>query len=129
MTSPPFGVVTELGQSDFAPITLSKGMAIGDTQMMQWMQQLFTVVQGTGSGAAGVEFRHLVYINVMDFPVTTGNAAVKAAFRVWNAWPTAVAWSDLDAGANSIIVQQMTLAHEGFDFNLATSVGAQDVSF
>lgn len=118
-----------MGQSDFAPITLSKGMAVGDSQMMDWMRQLFTVIQGTGTGKAGQEFRHNVLVNVMDFPVTTGNVPTKAAFRIWNAWPTAVAWSDLDAGANAIIVQQMTLAHEGFEFKLANSVGSESVSF
>jgi phage tail-like protein len=117
------------GQSDFAPITLSKGLAVGDSQMMDWMRQLFTVIQGTGSGKAGQEFRHMVDIKVLDHPVTSGNTPAKAAFRVYNAWPTAVAFSDLDAGANAIIVQQMTLAHEGFEFKLANSVGSSSVSF
>jgi hypothetical protein len=40
-----------------------------------------------------------------------------------------VAFSDLDAGANAIIVQQMTLAHEGFEFKLANSTGSSSVSF
>src|SRR5665811_498455 len=31
------------GQSDFAPITMSRGVIIGDTGMMDWMRQLFTV--------------------------------------------------------------------------------------
>jgi phage tail-like protein len=117
------------GQSDFAPITLSKGLAVGDSHMMDWMRQLFTVIQGTGTGKAGAEFRTIVDISVLDHPVTTGNAPTKAAFRVYNAWPTAVAFSDLDAGANAIIVQQMTLAHEGFEFKLANSVGTSSVKF
>lgn len=117
------------GQSDFAPITLSKGMAVGDTQMMDWMKQLFAVMQGTGTGAPGVEFRVTVDIQVLDHPVTNGAAPIKAWFRVYNAWPTALAFSDLDAGANAIVIQQMTLAHEGFDFKLAKSVGATGVSF
>jgi phage tail-like protein len=117
------------GQSDFAPITLSKGLAVGDSQMMAWMRQLFTVIQGTGTGKAGAEFRTIVDISVLDHPVTSGNAPAKAAFRVYNAWPTAVAFSDLDAGANAIVVQQMTLAHEGFEFKLANSVGSSSVKF
>lgn len=118
-----------MGQSDFAPITLSKGLAVGDSQMMDWMRQLFTVIQGTGTGKAGAEFRHTVDIKVLDHPVTSGNTPSKAAFRVYNAWPTAVAFSDLDAGANAIIVQQMTLAHEGFEFRIANSVGTSSVTF
>ncbi|MFE2101081.1 phage tail protein [Streptomyces sp. NPDC059468] len=117
------------GQSDFAPITLSKGLAVGDTQMMDWMKQLFTVMQGQGYGKAGDNFRVNVDVYVLDHPVTSGNTPAKAGFRIYNAWPTAVAFSDLDAGANAIVVQQMTLAHEGFDFKLATDVGSSGVSF
>jgi phage tail-like protein len=114
------------GQSDFAPITLSKGLAVGDYHMMAWMNQLFTVMQGTGSGRAGQDFRSTVNINVIDHPVTTATAPIKAAFKVYNAWPTAVAFSDLDAGANAIVIQQMTLAHEGFEFKVANKIGADE---
>lgn len=120
------------GQSDFAPITLAKGVAVGDTQMMDWMRQLFTVMQGTGTGEPGKEFRTYMDIYVLDHPVTTRtveNTPRKAGFRVYNAWPTAVAYSDLDAGANAILVQQMTLAHEGFEPLIAKTVGPESISF
>jgi phage tail-like protein len=104
------------GQSDFSPLTLSKGLAVGNGEMWRWMKQLFVVMQGTQSGQPGEEFRHNVDIKVLDHP-TAGQrrAKVKNWYRVFNAWPTSVSFSDLDAGANAIIVQQMTLAHEGFD--------------
>lgn len=111
------------GQSDFAPITLSKGLAVGDHAMMNWMQELFTVIQGTGDGRAGDDFRAIMDIKVLAHPVTKGPVPVKAAYRVYNAWPTAVSFSDLDAGANAIVIQQMTLAHEGFEFKLADHIG------
>jgi len=120
------------GQSDFAPITLSRGLVVGDGMMINWMQELFTVMQGTGTGGADFNFRATVDIKVMAHPWTAStDVPVKAAFRVYNAWPTSLAFSDLDAGANAIIVQQMTLAHEGFDTKLATDsgTGAQSVSF
>lgn len=118
------------GQSDFAPITLSKGLAVGaDATMMNWMKQLFKVQQGTGTQGSGAEFRCLVDIQILDHPNTSSDAPVKAWFRVYNAWPTAIAFSDLDAGANAIVIQQLTLAHEGFDFKLAASQGTDAVSF
>ena len=49
--------------------------------------------------------------------------AYLAWYRVYNAWPTALAYSDLDAGANQLLIEQMTLAHEGFDFDLASNLG------
>lgn len=118
------------GQSDFAPITLSKGMIVGKPQMINWMKELFTVMQGTGTGAPGDNFRSTVDIKVLQHPVTsTANIPVQAAFRVYNAWPTSIAFSDMDAGANAIIVQQMTLAHEGFDTSMASSVNGSAPKF
>lgn len=115
--------------SDFAPITLSKGLAVGDDEMWNWMQELFAVIQGTGTGQPGNEFRHTVDVKVLDHPVTKGPIPIKAWFKIYNAWPTALAFSDLDAGANAVIIQQMTLAHEGFEFKLASSIGTNEVSF
>jgi phage tail-like protein len=118
------------GQSDFAPLTLSKGLAVGsDSAAYQWMSELFTVMQGTGTGSPGQDFRQTVDVKVLDHPVTTKIVPVKAAFRVYNAWPTAIAFSDLDAGANAIIINQMTLAHEGWQMKLADKVGPHGVSF
>jgi len=117
------------GQSDFAPITLSQGVAVGKGPMWAWMKELFTVQQGTGTGAPGKDFRATVDIMVLDHPVTTNTVPVKAIYRVYNAWPTSIAFSDLDAGANAVLMQQLSLAHEGFDFKLATSTGLNGVSF
>lgn len=117
------------GQSDFAPITLSQGVAVGAGPLWAWMKQLFTVSQGTGTGLAGADFRANVDIYVLDHPVTTPQVPVKAVYRVYNAWPTSIAFSDLDAGANAVLMQQMSLAHEGFDMKLATAIGPSGVSF
>ncbi|WP_020142229.1 phage tail protein [Terracoccus sp. 273MFTsu3.1] len=113
------------GQTDFAPISLSRGVIVGPQPVLQWVKQLFTVQQGTGTRSAGLtDFRATLTINVKDHPVTRGKVPVKAQFKVYNAWPTAVAWSDLDAGANAIMVNQITLAHEGFDHAVAKDLGA-----
>lgn len=112
------------GQTDFAPITLSTGLIVGEPYIIKWMRELFAVVQGTGTAVAGNDFRQDFEIQVLDHPVTYGPVAVKSRFKVYNAWPTSVAWSDLDAGANAIIVQQMVLAHEGFRMELARNIGA-----
>lgn len=117
------------GQSDFAPITLSRGVIVGDSRMINWMKQLFTVQQGTGINTAGTDFRSTLLIKILDHPVTKGPIPVKAVFKVFNAWPTAIAFSDLDAGANAIMVQQMTLAHEGFDYKLASGIGMAEAAF
>lgn len=114
------------GQADFSPITLSRGVAVGKTEDINWMSELFTVMQGSGRTGPGHDFRRTVDIQILDHPVTTSRVPVKAWFRVYNAWPTSVAWSDLDAGANQLFISQLVLAHEGFDYTLAKKIGNVD---
>jgi phage tail-like protein len=49
--------------------------------------------------------------------------------EVYNAWPTAVAYSDLNAGDNALLVEQMTLVHEGFNINWAASLATNAATF
>lgn len=114
------------GQADFSPITLSRGVAVGKTEDINWMSQLFTVMQGAGNTSPGTDFRRTVDIQILDHPVTAASVPIKAWFRVYNAWPTSIAWSDLDAGANQLFISQLVLAHEGFDYSLASQIGAVD---
>lgn len=111
------------GQATFSPITLSRGVVLGSSQNHAWTKQLFTTLSGTGQGAAGANFRVDVGIRVLDHPVTAGGAGVipptKIYFKVYNAWITSLAYSGLNAGDNAIFVEQMTLAHEGWDANWA----------
>jgi phage tail-like protein len=116
------------GQSDFSPLTLSRGLAAGQGELWRWMKQLFVVMQGTPNGLGGKDFRQNVHIKVLEHPTAgKARAKVKAQFKVFNAWPTSVSYSDLDAGANAIIVNQMTLAHEGFDVAVARNY-ADDIT-
>lgn len=117
------------GQTDFGPIGLSRGMMAapigGGTSGMRdqwdWMLMLFSVLDGMGKGTSTSDFRANVDIDVLQHPITQGpgstfstTPAIKARFQVFNAWPMGLAYSDLDAGGNGVIIEQLTLAHEGF---------------
>ena len=112
------------GQADFSPITLSRGLAVGTPQNWLWMKR--AVHRHAGHRP---EQRH----HRTSGPPSTSRCSptrsprppstIPAWFRIYNAWPTALAYSDLDAGANQLLIEQMTLAHEGFDFGLATALG------
>lgn len=111
------------GQADFSPIVLQRGVAVGHAEDIKWMKQLFQVIQGASGGSvAGRDFRQTVDIRVLAAPITGPSAPVSGWFRVYNAWPTTVGYSDLDAGTNQLLISQMTLAHEGWDFELASSM-------
>lgn len=127
------------GQTTFTPITLQRGVILGSRQSWDWMRNLFATVEGGASTrGVGENFRCDLVITVLSHPIPSARADVQAGattsdhaamkFKVYNAWVTSLAYSDLNAGDNSLFVEQMTLVHEGFDVNWADnlSVSASD---
>lgn len=122
------------GQTTFSPITLQRGVIINTRQNWDWMRKLFSTVQGGAANTQGVSFRCDLEVAVLSHPVpgsagsdninTAADDHVAMRFKVYNAWITSVAYSDLNAGDNAIFVEQATLVHEGFDLNWATGVEA-----
>lgn len=121
------------GQTTFAPITLQRGVMLGANDTWAWMRNLFATVQGGGTRTALQNFRMDLEIQVLSHPIpgvggeVTGQAAAPTdhtamRFKVYNCWPTSIAYSDLNAGDNALLVEQMTLVHEGFDVNLGTGL-------
>ena len=119
------------GQTTFAPITLQRGVILGTNYNWDWMRNLFATVQGGGTRSATDNFRCDLEIAVLSHPIPGANPEdttaaqtdhVAMRFNVYNCWPTAVAYSDLNAGDNALFVEQMTLVHEGFDINWATGL-------
>lgn len=106
------------GQSDFAPLTLSRGAMVNTPHAYQWVQEIFATVQGTGSFApanSSSDFRANIDILVLAHPWTGSTSVpVKARYKVYNAWPSSLGFSDLDAGGNSVLMEQMVLQHEGW---------------
>ena len=116
------------GQTDFSPITLSRGVLLGTDQTHKWTEEIFTVLQGTGQGRAGHDFRATVDIKVLDHPVNRGKTPIKLWIRVYNAWISTYALSDLDAGGNGFMVEQVTLVHEGWDVGFANRKAGDDAA-
>lgn len=127
------------GQTTFAPITLQRGVIMGTSQNWEWMRNLFATVQGGGSTrTAKQNFRCDMEIAVLSHPIpasgendntpaATDHVAMR--FNVYNAWPTSVAYSDLNAGDNALFVEQLTLVHEGFNINWATNLDSSAADF
>jgi len=111
------------GQADFAPIVLTQGIQIGRKNNLSWQQQIFVLMQGQGNLPQGTDFRYIVDIEIIGHPATNGKAVIPAIFRLYNCWPTAETWSDLDAGADALFISQLSLAYEGFDYKIADNVG------
>ncbi len=132
------------GQTSFAPISLQRGVLLGSSQNYNWMRQLFQTVQGSTTRSLPENFRCDIEIDVLSHPVaSTGKQSATGAsdgsvdaydtsgtqedhvamrFKVYNAWISALAYSDLNAGDNAILVEQMSLVHEGFDIRWADNL-------
>lgn len=122
-----------VGMSDFPPVTFSRGVFSNQDQMWKWQTFLHAWMQGrstTGSTGQASDYRCDIKVQVMDHPYTSPNGYqmdpahpddqatlnnVKLEFTLYNCWPGGYALSDLNAGASSIMVQQMTVHHEGFE--------------
>lgn len=133
------------GQTSFSPVTFQRGVMLGTDQNWRWMKKLYSVDGASGIGGPGQDFRVKVVIDVLSHP-NPGSRAIKGgggsggtgfgqlaegtaveddhiALKIGlaNAWITSVAYSDLSAGDNAVMVEQMTLVHEGMDIVWASS--------
>jgi hypothetical protein len=109
------------------------------------MKRLFSVVSSGANAGVGADFRCDLDIKVLSHPnaaglvvgdATNANKAGAAAdphvalrFRVYNAWITNLSYSNLDAGGNSLMVEEMTLVHEGWDAKYAADYTASAATF
>jgi phage tail-like protein len=107
------------------------------------MQKLFRTVQGNGGVSNALEdFRWDLEIQVLSHPLpglgsNPSNAVARGVpkdhtamrFNVYNAWITSLAYSDLNAGDNAILVEQMSLVHEGFDLHWAPNLSTPAPAF
>lgn len=120
------------GQTTVSPITMSRGVVIGTDANWRAARRLFTVIQGDGDLPANKNFRYTLDIRVLAHPATVHPYSLptpKLRFRAYNAWMTSIAYSDLNAGDNALLVEQVTFVHEGFDVKWAKDVNSQAPAF
>lgn len=135
-----------VGQSDYGPVTLTKGVFTGQEQLYKWQRFLHTWTQGEaagdvagGSSSGDNDYRCDVKVAVYDHPTSAGPyqhyadgadltppGEAKMAYKLFNCWPASFSMGDLNAGDSSILIQQIVLNHEGFelDFNGDTLIDA-----
>jgi phage tail-like protein len=123
------------GMTSFQPLTLTRGTILGNDQAIKWMRSLFAATSGQGLPLGtnpSTTFRCNLAIYVLDHPATgapqiaagdlISQQAYKMKFNVYNAWISSLSFSDLNAQGNEIIMETMSLAHEGLSVELASSV-------
>lgn len=125
-----------IGQSDFAPVTFSKGVFGHEKSLYNWQTFLHSWSQGGqggGSTPTANDYRCDIIVTVFDHPVSSGSYATpgdtsnaptpagqaKMGFKLFNCWPGSYSLTDLNAGDSSIMIQQMVINHEGFHIEWA----------
>ena len=129
-----------VGQSDFPPVSFSRGVFANQSQMWKWQTFIHSWQQGQGTtGSTGLynqsgvnDYRCDIVVRVFDHPYTANNSGggqyqnidlpagttkpgtARLAFKLFNCWPGVFAMNGLNAGDNGILIQQMTIHHEGF---------------
>lgn len=118
-----------VGQSDFAPVTFSRGVFHNQPDMYRWQEFIHSWTQAaSGSSSQDNDYRCNITVKVFDHPVSSGSyqeaggvdkadinlGSAKLGIKLFNCWPGAYALSDLSAGESGIMIQQLTVHHEGF---------------
>ena len=124
------------GITTFSPIGLQRGVMYGQPQALTTMAKVFSATTGGLANASspvvtGKEnYRYDIDIYVLHHPrdmVELGTGDVSGAamhFRVYNAWLTTVSYSDLNAGENGFLVEQMSWVHEGWEALIAKDISS-----
>jgi len=122
-----------IGQSDYGPVTFTRGVFADQKALYQWQTFLHAwgqggFEQGSTSDAAGNDYRCNISVSIYDHPVSSAtyddnpadfdlgtDLTEKMGYKLYNCWPASFAMGDLNAGDSSLLIQQLVVNHEGFE--------------
>lgn len=98
------------GQTKYEPITLERGVT-HDPEFEKWTNKVWNFGSGLGAEVSLKDFRKDIIIEVYN---EAGQLAV--AYKVYRCWVSEFqALPELDASANAIAIQTLTLQNEGWE--------------
>jgi phage tail-like protein len=98
------------GQTTYEPIVLERGVT-HDLEFERWANKVWNWGSGLGAEVSLRDFRKDVIIEVYN---EAGQLAI--AYKVYRAWVSSYqALPELDASANAIAIQSITLENEGWE--------------
>ncbi|MEN1783506.1 MAG: phage tail protein [Bacteroidota bacterium] len=97
-------------QTKYEPISLERGVT-HDKEFEQWMNKVWNYGSGLGSEVSLSDFRKDIIIELYN---EAGQLAI--AYKVFRCWPSEFqALPELDASANAVAIQSLTLQNEGWE--------------
>ena len=101
---------TSPGRTRFDPITLERGVTY-DTEFERWTNKVWNLGGGLHTEVSIKDFRKDLTLEVHDQA-----GQVVAAYRLYRCWPSAFeALPDLDAPADAVAFESLTLENEGWE--------------
>jgi phage tail-like protein len=98
------------GQTKFEPITMERGVT-HDREFEQWANKVWNYGAGLGAESSLKDFRKDILIEMYN---EAGQLIL--AYKVYRCWVSEYqALPELDASANAIAIQTLTLQHEGWE--------------
>ena len=112
----PSSVHKSPGQTTYEPITLERGVT-HDPEFEKWANKVWSRGAGLGAEVSLKDFRKDITI---EFYNEAGQLV--QAYNVYRCWVSEYqALPELDAAANAVAIQTLTLQHEGWDRDLAVT--------
>lgn len=124
-----------VGLSDFSAVSFVRGVFAEGNELWKWQQFIHSWESGVPNGSKGTDsghdYRCNIIVAVYDHP-TTSNAYTysngegindsstkqignkRLMMKLFNCWPGAFNLGGLSAGDSGLMVQELTVHHEGF---------------
>lgn len=123
-----------VGMSDFSAVSFVRGVFANGDQLWRWQQFIHSWEGGVPGGSTGItsqgDYRCHILVKVYDHPTTSNGYTytgtdnlntsstkpgnVKMVMKLFNCWPGVFALGGLSAGDSGLLVQELTVHHEGF---------------
>jgi len=104
------------GRTEYDAITLERGVT-HDIEFEQWANKVWNYGAGLGMEVSLKDFRKDIVIEILN---EAGQVAI--AYKVHRCWVSEFeAIADLDANANAVLIQHITLENEGWERDLSVT--------
>lgn len=124
-----------VGMSDFSAVSFVRGVFADGSELWKWQQFIHAWEGGVPNGSMGADrdsdYRCDIVVKVYDHPTTSdtftysgvdsvnnttagGPGQVKLMMKLLRCWPGVFSLGGLSAGDSGLLVQELTVHHEGF---------------
>lgn len=98
------------GRTKYDPITMERGVT-HDPEFQRWANKVWNFGAGLGAEVSLKDFRKDIILEVYN---EAGQLAI--AYKIYRCWVSSYqALSDLDANANAVLIENLTLENEGWE--------------